>query len=76
MSDIALVEAEAMKLSEQDRAVLVDHLQASLSSKKITYLDEHIHEANERLTAYHSGDVIAVDGREFLSSLKTRLSGE
>ncbi|MFD2277812.1 addiction module protein, partial [Rubritalea spongiae] len=59
---------------ESDRAVLVDHLQASLSSKKISYLDEHVTEAKDRLAAYRSGKTRSFDGASFVASLRNSLS--
>ena len=72
--DIAQIESQALKLSESDRAVLVDHLQASLSSKKVSYLDEHIAEAKDRLSAYRAGKTRSFDGASFVASLRNSLS--
>jgi hypothetical protein len=72
--DIAQIESQALKLSESDRAVLVDHLQASLSSKKISYLEEHVSEAKDRLSAYRTGKVRSFDGASFVASLRNSLS--
>ena len=72
--DIAQIESQALKLSESDRAVLVDHLQASLSSKKISYLNEHVAEARDRLSAHRSGNTRSFDGAEFVASLRNSLS--
>ena len=72
--DMAQIESQALQLSESDRAVLVDHLQASLSSKKISYLDEHVAEAKERLTAYKAGKSRTFDGASFVASLRGSIS--
>ena len=71
--DMAVVEAEALKLSEEERALLVDHLQQSLSSSKITYLDEHLAESQSRFRAYRDGEIEALKGREFVNDLRDRL---
>ena len=71
--DMAVVEAEALKLSEQDLAVLVDHLQESLSSSRITYLKEHVAESQSRYEAYQAGNIEAVDGQEMVNQLRIGL---
>lgn len=72
--DMVQIEAEALKLSEADRAVLVDSLQASLGSKEIAHLDDHVIEAKERLDAYRSGETRSFDGPSFVNSLRNSLS--
>lgn len=71
--EAAVLEAEALKLSEEDRALLIDHLQQSLSSSRIAYLEEHLAEAHSRFDAYKKGEMKAVDGREVVSNLKAKL---
>ncbi len=72
--DVAQIESQALKLPESKRAVLVDHLQASLSSRQISYLDEHISEAEDRLSAYKAGNIKSLDGASFVSSLRESLT--
>lgn len=72
--DVAQIESQALKLPESELAVLVDHLQASLSSHQISHLDEHISEAKERLTAYRDGTIKSLDGASFVSSLRKSLA--
>ncbi|NQX02126.1 addiction module protein [bacterium] len=68
-----ILEAEALKLPEYERALLVDHLQQSLSGGTIQYLDEHLEESKARFEAYKSGAVIALDGDTAVSSIRARL---
>ena len=72
--DVAQIESQALKLSESERAVLVDHLQASLSARQILHLDEHISEAEDRLSAYKAGHLKSFDGASFVSSLRKNLT--
>ncbi len=61
-------------LAESVRAVLVDHLQASLSSQQISYLNEHTSEAEDRISAYKEGNIKSLDGGYFVSSLRKSLT--
>ena len=72
--DVAQIESQALMLPESERAVLVDHLQASLSSHQISYLNEHISEAEDRISAYKEGNIKSLDGGYFVSSLRKSLT--
>jgi len=72
--DLAQLESQALQLNEADRAVLVDHLQASLSSKHIEHLEEHITEAKDRLSAFRDGSCKSIDGLSFVKSLRSSIS--
>ncbi len=71
--DAITIESEALKLPEAQRAILVDHLQESLSNKRVTYLDEHLEESKSRFEAYRRGEILAVDGQELIADLRTKL---
>lgn len=70
--DPAVIEAEALKLPEIERAILVDHLQASLSRSRIPYLQEHLEESRTRYSAYERGETEALDGPDFVTSLRSK----
>lgn len=72
--DAVMIETEAMKLPEAERAVVVDHLQESLSTSKITYLQEHLAESHSRYEAYKRGEIKAINGRDFIASLRAKLN--
>lgn len=72
--NLAQIESEAMKLAEADRAVLVDHLQASLGSGKSACHAEQVAEAQSRLAAHKAGELRSFDGASFVASLKESLS--
>lgn len=72
--DAVIIESEALKLPETERAILIDHLQESLSTSKTTYLDEHLEEAHDRYEAYQRGEISTVDGKEVVSELKKKLA--
>ena len=71
--EAAILEAEALKLPEYERALLVDHLQQSLSGSAIPYLEEHLAESRDRFDAYQSGAVAALDGDLAVSDIRSRL---
>lgn len=71
--DAAVIESEALKLPEIERAILVDHLQASLSVSRVTHLEDHLEESRSRFEAYKRGEIESVDGSEFVSGLRSRL---
>ena len=71
--DAVVIESEALKLPEIERAILVDRLQASLSQSQITYLEDHLEESRSRYEAYKKGEIDAVDGRDFVADLRTKI---
>jgi len=72
--DAAVIESEALKLPEAQRAILVDHLQASLSLSRISHLEAHLEESRSRFDAFKKGEIAAIDGGDFVDSLRAKLS--
>lgn len=72
--DAAVIESEALKLPEMERAILVDHLQSSLSHAEIPHLDAHLRESQDRFEAYQNGEIEDFDGHSLVSSLRSKLS--
>ena len=70
--DLAIIEKEALQLSESERAVLADRLLASLSKTPTAIREAWIREAEERMQAYRDGKISAVDGPEAMAKLRTR----
>jgi len=70
--DAAIIEKEAMQLSEAERAVLADHLLASLSRTSSEIREAWIREADDRLRAYREGEMAAVDGPQSMAELRAR----
>ena len=71
--EAAIIEAEAMKLPEMELAILVERLQEKLSTRHISFLDEHLSESKDRFDAYKSGEISSVDGKSFVSQLRHKL---
>lgn len=73
--EVAVIESEAMKLPEMELAILVSRLQEKLSSRRISYQDEHLAESRERFDAYKRGEISSVDGKNFVSELRDKIGG-
>lgn len=63
---------QALKLPANDRAALVDTLISSLDKPDPTLDAEWLKEAEDRLLAYHSGDIAAVDVDDVFRELGER----
>lgn len=64
--------AQALKLSANDRAALVENLILSLNKPEASLDAEWLKEAEERLAAYRSGELEAVDADEVFKELGKR----
>lgn len=60
---------QALKLSANDRAALVDNLISSLDKPDPGVDAEWLKEAEDRLAAYHSGELTAVDAEQVFREL-------
>ena len=64
---------EALALSSQERAALVEQLLATFQTPPDPHIDElWAREAEDRLDAYDRGELKAVPAEEVLSSIKQR----
>ncbi|MEQ1842843.1 MAG: addiction module protein [Verrucomicrobiales bacterium] len=70
--DAAIIEKEALQLSEAERAVLADHLLASLSRTPAEIREAWIQEADERMRAFRAGEITAVEGPQAMAELRAR----
>ncbi len=72
--DPAIVEKEALKLSESERAVLADRLLASISKTPTAIREAWIREAEERMHAFRDGKISALDGPDAMAELRARFA--
>lgn len=70
--DAAILEKEALQLTDGERAVLAERLLESLSRVTPETRESWIHEADSRMNAFHSGKLAAVDGPQALDELRSR----
>lgn len=68
--EAAILEKEALQLSDGERAVLADRLLASLSRKPAGLDTFWLREADDRMKAYHEGNIEAVAGPEALAEIR------
>lgn len=74
MMDIAVVEANAMQLRESERALLADRLLKSITPVSPGIRQAWHDETSSRLSAYHAGEIQAVDGKTAMDALLKRFS--
>lgn len=60
---------QALKLSANDRAALVENLILSLDKPDPLLDARWLKEAEDRLTAYHSGELAAIDAKQVFAEL-------
>ena len=72
--DTAVLQEEALLLSEGDRALLADRLLESLSCKSEALSSAWTEESEERLNAFKNGEIRAKDGIKVLEELRNRVS--
>ena len=68
--EAAIVEKEALQLSDCERAVLADRLLESLSRRPAGLESVWLREADDRMMAFRSGKIEAVSGPEALAELR------
>ncbi len=64
--------AQALKLPANDRAALIENLILSLDKPDASLDAEWLKEAEDRLAAYRSGDLAAVDAEQVFDELGKR----
>jgi putative addiction module component (TIGR02574 family) len=60
---------QAMKLSSNERAVLIDELIVSLDKPDPSLDAAWLKEAESRLAAYRSGELVAIDAEQVFAAL-------
>ncbi len=73
--DAALIEKEALNLSEAERALLADRLLQTIGSEDETRLHKWADEAERRFEAVRDGLLEADDGEAVLARLRASVSG-
>ncbi|MEX2581189.1 MAG: addiction module protein [Verrucomicrobiales bacterium] len=73
--DAAIIEKEALRLSEAERALLADRLLLSLSKVSEELKNAWVSEANDRMSAFRNGEIEAVDGPVAMADLRARFVG-
>jgi putative addiction module component (TIGR02574 family) len=68
--EAVIIEKEALRLSDCERAVLADRLLASLSRKSAGLDETWLREADDRMKAFHEGMIEAVAGPEALAEIR------
>jgi putative addiction module component (TIGR02574 family) len=69
--DATILEKEALRLSEGERAVLADKLLESISHMPAGLETAWIREADSRMKAFEEGRIAAVSGPEAMAGLRT-----
>lgn len=64
---------QALRLPAKDRAALVENLISSLDKPDPTLDAKWLKEAEDRLGAYHSGELAAVDAEQVFAELGKRV---
>ena len=68
--EAAIIEKEALQLSDCERAVLADRLLESLSRRPAGLDSAWLREADDRMMAFRSGKIEAVSGPKALAELR------
>lgn len=68
--EAVIIEKEALRLSDGERAVLADRLLESLSRRPPSLDEAWLREADERMAAWREGKIEAVSGPEALAELR------
>ena len=70
--DVAIIENNALKLDEFQRALLADRLLDSIIPISKNLRQSWIEESENRLKAYQAKDISAVDGPQVIAELSER----
>jgi len=69
--EAAIIEKEALQLSDCERAVLADRLLESLSRRPAELEAAWIREADSRMEAFREGRIVAVSGPQAMADLRS-----
>tara|TARA_R110002096_G_scaffold371455_7_gene564855 strand:- start:5340 stop:5564 length:225 start_codon:yes stop_codon:yes gene_type:complete len=72
--DHAIIEKEALQLSDTERAVLADRLLESLSMTPSEITEAWIQEADDRMKAFRDGEIAAIDGTRAMAELRSKFA--
>ena len=74
MVEAAIIEKEAMQLSDAQRAVLAERLLESISPTSGKLRTAWAEEAGDRMGAYRDGEISATDGPGAMEELRKRFA--
>jgi len=72
--DAAIIEKQALQLSDPERALLADRLLLSLTQTSDELKEAWVREADERMEAFREGKIAAVNGPKAIRNLKARFA--
>jgi len=72
--DMVLIESKAMELASYERAILADRLLQSILPISDSLQKMWATESEDRLAAYRSGDLVAIDGANAMAELQAKYS--
>ncbi|NJM37834.1 MAG: addiction module protein [Akkermansiaceae bacterium] len=70
--DAVIIEEQALRLPDRERAILADRLLESLHDISAPVRANWIEEADSRMSAYRSGEIISIDGSEAIAQLRSK----
>jgi putative addiction module component (TIGR02574 family) len=73
MNDAAIIENEALQLTPIERARLADRLIQSISQVPEDLHDQWVAESDDRMNAYRTGEIEAVDGPDAIAQLRAKI---
>jgi len=71
---MVVIENKAMKLASYERALLADRLLQSILPVSDSVKDAWVKESEDRVAAYRSGDLVAVNGPSAMAELQAKYS--
>jgi hypothetical protein len=73
MTDVAVIERQALALTVAERALLADRLLQTLDSEDVAHMEQWGAEADRRLLAFERGEIDAIDGPGAVAAIRRRL---
>ena len=70
--DAAIIEEEALRMPEFQRALLADRLIQSISPIAAELRESWVRESDDRMAAYRDGEILSVDGSQAMADLRRR----
>ncbi|MGE9268872.1 MAG: addiction module protein [Verrucomicrobiales bacterium] len=71
--DAAVIEQEALRLSEPERAVLIERLLESLAAPSPSLRQAWVEECDERMRAVEAGRISLIPGAEAIREVRSTL---
>ncbi len=74
MIDAAIIEKEAMQLSDTQRALLAERLLESISTTSKNLQAAWVRESDDRVSSFRNGEISAVDGPQAMAELREKFA--